>query len=113
MVTSASGAVLSLGPIALVLSAAALAQVDPPERREPYLDSLGVDHREALLDQLVEDAISADPTDLLELLEGLLANPLDLNVATSVELALVPGLSPRLAAAIVTHRAVAGPLCWA
>lgn len=102
-------AALRAGVTILCLAPLATAQTDPPDRREAHRDSLGMDHAEALLDPLVEDATSADPTDLLELLEGLLAHPIDLNEASAEALALVPGLTPRLAAAIVAHRREAGP----
>lgn len=60
------------------------------------------------LEALVEDDAAGDPTELLELLESLLADPLDVNTATADELAQIPSLDPLVAAAIVRQRAEAG-----
>ncbi len=61
------------------------------------------------LETLTEDEVTGDPTELLELLNDLRENPLDINRASGQELALIPGLSPLLADAIVRYRTEHGP----
>ncbi|MEM8600044.1 MAG: helix-hairpin-helix domain-containing protein [Bacteroidota bacterium] len=68
-------------------------------------DSTGAEPpEEAVLESLVEDDVSGDPTVLLEALEDLRDNPLDINTATAEEFALVPAISPLLAETIVRFR---------
>lgn len=95
----------SRSAIALVLLAVALAgnaSAQAPD--STALPEEAADDLEAL----VEDDAAGDPTELLELLESLLADPLDVNTATADELAQIPSLDPLVAAAIVRQRAEAG-----
>jgi competence ComEA-like helix-hairpin-helix protein len=64
---------------------------------------------EAVLENLSEEEISGDPTDLLEQLEDLRDNPLDINRATAEQLGQVPALSPIVTEAIVQFREENGP----
>jgi hypothetical protein len=64
---------------------------------------------EAVLENLSEEEISGDPTDLLEQLEDLRDNPLDINRATDEQLGQVPALSPIVTEAIVQFREENGP----
>ncbi|MEM8559212.1 MAG: helix-hairpin-helix domain-containing protein [Bacteroidota bacterium] len=59
---------------------------------------------EAVLETLVDDDVSGDPTVLLETLEDLRDNPLDINRATAEQLALIPSISPILAETIARFR---------
>ncbi len=59
---------------------------------------------EAVLENLSDDEISGDPTELLELLEDLRENPLDVNRASAEDLAQVPSFSPLIARDIVRFR---------
>ncbi len=64
---------------------------------------------EAVLENLTDEEISGDPTALLEQLEALREDPLDVNLASAADLALVPVLSPVVAEAIVRFREAMGP----
>ncbi|WP_420454743.1 helix-hairpin-helix domain-containing protein [Rubrivirga sp.] len=64
---------------------------------------------EARFEALVEDDLSGDPTELLELLASLRDDPLDVNEATAEELAQVPALGAALGAAVVRYREANGP----
>ena len=96
----ARGPGLALLLLALAASASAQAPADTTD--------VG-DDAAAAFEALVEDDLAGDPTELLELLEGLRLDPLDVNVATARELAQIPALGPEVAAAIVRQRAAAGP----
>ena len=86
----------------LLAAPAALAQDVPA-------DTTAEDVREAVLENLTDDEISGDPTELLELLEDLRENPLDINRAQADELAQIPSFSPIVALAIVRYREDNGP----
>ncbi|MEM1043995.1 MAG: helix-hairpin-helix domain-containing protein [Bacteroidota bacterium] len=86
--------------LAFALSPVALAQ--------PVPGTTGTE-AEAVLEDLTDDEISGDPTDLLELLADLRENPLDINTAPAEDLALVPAFSPLVAETIVRFRETSGP----
>jgi hypothetical protein len=86
----------------------ATAQITPSRPAEAAMDTTFVEPPEALLEPLTEEAVSGDPTELLELIEELLENPLDINTAGAGEFALVPAFTPRIAEAIVRYRETAG-----
>ena len=91
-----------------LLSLAALLTL--PAAAQVPADPLGTStEAEAQFEALVEDDLAGDPTELLELLESLRADPLDVNTATAEELAQVPALGAVLGAAIVRYRAATGP----
>ena len=91
-----------------LLSLAALLTL--PAAAQVPADTLGTStEAEAQFEALVEDDLAGDPTELLELLESLRADPLDVNTATAEELAQVPALGAVLGAAIVRYRAATGP----
>ena len=88
---------------ALAASAAAQVRPAPPDTvAVPDLDG-------ARFEAVVEDGVEGDPTDLLERLASLREDPLDVNAATSSELAEVPALGPVGAAAVVREREARGP----
>jgi hypothetical protein len=91
---------VTLRPALLLLLAVGV----PPVAAQAPPDTTSADRLEALLEPLTEEAVAADPSGLLELLEDLRERPLDVNAASAEELALVPALSPRLAEAIVQGR---------
>jgi competence ComEA-like helix-hairpin-helix protein len=85
--------------LALLLLASAVRAQDVPA------DTTATDRTdEAVLENLSDDEISGDPTELLELLEDLRDNPLDINRASATELGQIPALSPIVAEAIVRYR---------
>ncbi|WP_412068676.1 ComEA family DNA-binding protein [Rubrivirga sp. IMCC43871] len=87
---------------ALLLTTAATAQTPA--------DTLGTESEtDARFEALLEDDLTGDPTELLELLTSLQESPLDVNTATAAELAQVPALGQTLAAAIVRYRITNGP----
>ncbi|MDX1532533.1 MAG: helix-hairpin-helix domain-containing protein, partial [Rhodothermales bacterium] len=101
---------LSMRALLLVLlsaAAPALAQAPPDEPALP--DTTGLGEPEAVLEPLVDDEISGDPTAVLELLTDLRETPLNVNAATAAELAQIPALSPILAQRIVAYREEEGP----
>lgn len=72
-------------------------------------DTLGTESEtDARFEALLEDDLTGDPTELLELLTSLQESPLDVNTATTAELAQVPALGQTLAAAIVRYRIANG-----
>ena len=83
--------------------------VPPASAQAPTDSTRTEDTGEAVLESLVEDDISADPTVLLEALEQLRESPLDINAATADELAEIPYITPLLAERIVRHRTENGP----
>ena len=89
----------------LLAAAPALAQT---EDGVPVDSTLAPD-LDARFEAILEDDVGGDPTETLELLVDLNANPLDVNAATAAELGLVPVLDPLLAAEIVRYRAANGP----
>jgi competence ComEA-like helix-hairpin-helix protein len=89
--------------LALLLLASAVRAQDVPA------DTTATDRTdEAVLENLSDDEISGDPTELLELLEDLRDNPLDINRASATELGQIPALSPIVAEAIVRYREEVG-----
>ena len=87
-------------------AAPAFSQTAPRDTTETVSDTLAVgDGEAARLEALAEDDPDGDPTELLELLEELIDNPLDVNTATAAELATIPPLSAFAAEAIVRARA--------
>lgn len=97
-----------LGMLGMLLPLAAAAQ-DGAVRPDPArADTTRADYDEALLEDLVEDSVTGDPSDLLERLDDLRTRPIDLNAASVDELALVPAITPRLAEAIVADREARG-----
>ncbi|NNF58278.1 MAG: hypothetical protein HKN04_08545 [Rhodothermaceae bacterium] len=90
------------------LLAVVLGLVPVVQAQDVPADSSETSQEETALETLTEDEISGDPTELLELLEGLRENPLDINRATANELALIPAFSPLLAEALVQYREANG-----
>ena len=91
---------LVLGVVVLLAPRAA-AQAEP--------DSTVSQQEEAVLENLVEEDVSGDPTVLLEALEALRESPLDVNAAPADELAQIPALGGLLADRIVRFREAYGP----
>ncbi len=87
--------------LSLLLAPTAFSQPVPPDT----IDTTA----EAVLEDLTDDEISGDPTDLLEQLEDLRENPLDINTAPAEDLALVPAFSSLVAETIVRFRETFGP----
>ena len=86
---------------ALLLAGEAVAQVPA--------DTLDADAPADVLEALAEADAAGVGEALAERLAALRDAPLDVNAATTAELAQVPALGPRLAAAVVRQRAAAGP----
>jgi len=93
--------------LALVVPCAA-AQV-PADTSQTRPDTLAVPgDPSGSLESLLEDDLTGDPTELIELLDELAENPLDVNTATAAELAQVPAFDPLTASAVVRFREANG-----
>jgi hypothetical protein len=96
-----TGTRLALSLSLLLCVGAARAQAVP--------DTTTSQQEEAVLENLVEEDVTGDPTLLLEDLEALRANPLDVNAAPADDLAQIPALGGLLADRIVRFRESFGP----
>ncbi|GAB5534562.1 MAG: helix-hairpin-helix domain-containing protein [Rubricoccaceae bacterium] len=86
----------------------ALAQV-PADTSQTQPDTLAIlGDASGRLESLLEDDLTGDPTELLELLNELAETPLDVNTATAAELAQIPALDPLTASAVVRFREANG-----
>ena len=86
----------------------ALAQV-PADTSQTRPDTLVVPgDPSGNLESLLEDDLTGDPTELIELLAELAENPLDVNTATAAELAQIPAFDPLTASAVVRFREANG-----
>ena len=78
-------------------------------RAQAVPDTTTGQQEEAVLENLVEEDVSGDPTLLLEALEALRENPLDVNAAPADDLAQIPALGGLLADRLVRFREAFGP----
>ncbi|MEO0557271.1 MAG: helix-hairpin-helix domain-containing protein [Bacteroidota bacterium] len=108
MGTPARGWVLRGGVALAILAPCAMAQVPTDSTGVPS-DTVVVSGGETgRLEALLEDDLTGDPTELIELLDELAENPLDVNTATAAELALIPALDPLTASAVIRFREANG-----